>query len=260
MKKMIKGCGCVVAILVVATIALLAWAYISGGAEQQTFFAAVQSGNPSNMTALMHPKLKEQIDEPVLGAWMAAFNTHLGNFVGLDTTDFNTESKIENGVTIKTSKGTVKFDKGTAKSDLVLHNGLIIEFNVQSDKLANVNWLTKIPDTTLYRDRGKECLTMLLTGKADDAFPKFHESTQKSLPLAKMKAMMANIATQAGPLESVTYLSESFQPGKVPELNVFYNVVCQKGKTISSVTFQFTGWQSHMTGFDLQAVAPGVAP
>ena len=254
MKKMFKGCGCAVVILVVLLGALLTWAYISGGAEQQTFFAAVQSGNPSNMTALMHPKLKEQIDEPVLGAWMAAFNTHLGNFVALDTTDFNTESKTENGVTIKTSKGTVKLDKGTATSDLVMHNGLITEFNVQSDKLANVNWLTKIPDTTLYRERGKECLTMLLTGKVDEAFLKFHESTQKSLPLANMKAMMTNITAQTGPLESVAYLSENFHPGKVPELNVLYNVVYQKGKTISSVTFQFTGWKSHMTGFDLQAV------
>ncbi len=254
MKKMLKGCGCVVAVVVLAGAGLLTWAYISGGAEQRAFFTAVGSGDPAKVTALMDPALKAKIDEPVLAAWMKAFNAQLGPFVGLDPADFHTTTNTKNGVTIKESKGTVKFQKGTAECRLVLRNGLITDFSVKSDKMKGVRWFDKLPDTTPYRARGKECLTMLLSGQVDKLYPTFHESLQKAIPLPKLKAMMANITRQTGPVQSVKFLSERFQPQGTPTLTILYNVVCQKGKTIASVTFQFAGWKGHLTGFDLQAV------
>ena len=251
MGKLLKGCGVIAIVFVIGFIALLVWAGKAGGAIQEQFFTAVLSGNPKSVTALMAPELAQQIEEPVLASWMAAVKTNLGNFAGLDLTKFNTSTKTEGGVTKTESSGGVKFDKGTAESKLVLANGLIISFHVKSDQLGN--WLTDPPaETTLYRTRGQECLTKILSNQIDAAFAMMHESLQKQLP--QQKPAITGLAQKIGALKSVTYKSEQAakaQGDKPATLTIIYDVACQNAQLRGTVEFGFLPFKGHILAYNL---------
>src|SRR5438876_578610 len=112
----------ILGISVVAVVAvcggLFYWFFRSGSAHQDRFFAAVESGDVKQLTALFHPALLQEVDEPVLAAWMTAVRKNLGKHQGLSPTDFHTDIAYDNGVKTVESKGTVRFEKGTAQSQI----------------------------------------------------------------------------------------------------------------------------------------------
>jgi hypothetical protein len=251
MKKTLMILGGVFLVLIVGFVGLLVWAHRAGSAHQEKFFQAVLSGDPKQVTALFHPALRDEVDEPVLAVWMKAVKDNLGAFQGLNKTDFNTSSKIEGGATIGESKGTVSFEKGQAQSELKTRDGQIVAFHVTSDKLGG-DWFKGPTDTTLYRQRGKECLTYLLGDKCEDAFKMMHENLQKKVPLDQLKAMMADFTGKAGKAKTVTYQSETLEPGGTLTLKVVYKVECEKANPTGTVEFQFDGLKGHLVAFNLK--------
>ena len=253
MGKLLKGCGVIFIILIVAFVALLLWSNQAGSQMQEQFFTAVGSGQPAQLKAQMAPELAAKLDDPILALWMNAIKTTFGNFQGIEPNNFNTSSKTENGVSKKLSEATVKFDKGTVRSKLELVNDQLISFNVETDKLGN--WMANGPaDTALYRERGQEVLNKLLTAQIDAAFAMMHDSMQKAL--LQQKAVLAGVAQKAGGLKSITYKSETLQPASgtdSPTLTVLYDVVCDKAATVASVNFQFSPFKGHIVAYNLTA-------
>ena len=90
MKKVLMILGVVFLVVIVGFVALLIWAQRSGNASQEAFFKAVGSGDATQVTAMFHPALREEVDEPVLAAWMQEVKSKLGNFTGLSKSHFNT--------------------------------------------------------------------------------------------------------------------------------------------------------------------------
>ena len=155
MKKVLMVLGVVFLCLIGGCTVLLIWAQRSGSAHQQKFFTAVLSGDPKKVMALCHPAMKEEVDAPVLGAWMAVVKANLGEFKGLSKTDFNTSTDYKNGHWITESKGTVNFEKGQAQAELRFINGKIVFFHVTSDKIP-VAWFKGPVGTELYKRLKRE--------------------------------------------------------------------------------------------------------
>jgi len=249
-KKVLMVLGVVFLVLVVGFIGLLIWAQRSGATHQAAFFQAVESGDPRQVTALFHPALKEEVDEPVLAAWMKAVQANLGAFKGLSKTNFNTSSKYENGAWITESKGKVEFEKGEADAELVFRDNQVVKFHVQSDKIP-ADWFRGPASTDLYRERGKEFLSRFLNSQADEAYGMMHEGLKKNVSLDKFKAMIAQITEKAGKLKSITYDSEKLEPGENITLRVFYKIDCEKAPMVGNAKFEFVGLKGHLLGFNV---------
>ena len=248
MKKVLMVLGLVFLCLIGGCTLLLIWAQRSGSAHQQKFFAAVLSGDPKKVMALCHPAMKDEVDEPVLGAWMAVVKADLGKFKGLSKADFNTSSDYKNGQWITESKGTVNFEKGQAQAELRFINGKIVSFNVKSDKIP-VAWFKGPVGTELYRERGKEFLTKLLGGQVEDAFKMMHENLQKEIPLDKLQPAVAKTVEKVGKVKSVTFESESMDPAREYRLDILYKIECDKAPVKGGVQFQFVGLKMSLLAF-----------
>lgn len=254
MGKVVKGCGCVLGVVVLAVGGVLAWSWWSGGEVQKKFFTAVHSGDPAQVTALFADALKAEVDEPVLARWMETVRGNLGPMKGLDRTAFKTSGSIDNGATVLESEGTVQFEKGEAKSRLKLVSGKIVEFAVESERIPK-EWFTGPTGTALYRERGKECLTFLLTGQVGKAFDLIAEDLRGEVP--KLEKRMAEMTERVGGLKSVAFESEAYEPG-ARKLKLFYQVACDRSSTRANVTFAFEGFKAKIRDFDISfPVEPG---
>ena len=244
----ILGVFFVVAVLVVAGV--LYWAMSAGTAYQDKFFAAVASGKPEDVLALMHPAMRQEIDAPVLDAWMKEVNQKLGKCQGLSKADFHTEVKYENGVKVVESTGTVDFENGTAKSEITYRDDQIVKFNVTSDAIPP-GWLKSLADLTLYRKRGEEFLRFALDGQPERAFAMMHPALQKKMPLETLKPSLEGMLAKTGKLQSITYDREEFQGGKDGEsLTVYYKIAMQNGPVSGRVEYQFVGLKGHILAFN----------
>mgnify|MGYP000209307880 CR=1 FL=1 len=253
MKKVLIVLGVVFLVLIVGAVSLMVVAQQSGSATQEVFFKAVQSGDPGQVTALFDPALLQEVDEPVLAAWMASVKSGLGNYVGLSKTDFSTSMKYDDGVKFVESKGTVNFEKGTATSEITMRDGRIVAWNVVSDKVP-ADWFRGPASTELYQKKGHDFLQKALSGEVQAAFDMEHESLQQALPLEKFRAALESVSRSGGALKAIQYESSTVS-GKAPRLTLrlLYKVEFEKGAVPASVEFQFAGLKGHMTAFAVPA-------
>jgi len=249
MKKVLIVLGIVFLAVIAGVAALLIWAGASGSAIQEQFFTAVLSGDPGQVTAMFHPALKEEVDEPVLAAWMVAAKKNLGSYQGLSKTDFNTSTKYEGGQKITESSGTVNFEKGQAHTELAFRDGKLVKFSVKSDKLPD-DWFAGPTGTELYRERGKEFLTLFMSNKPDAAFNMMHPALKAKMPLDKLTKLVADNCSKAGKLRAVTYQSEKYDP-KEQVLEVHYALECENASVVPLVKFEFVGLKGHLVAFNL---------
>jgi hypothetical protein len=197
----------------------------------------------------LHPSLRQEVDEPVLAAWMAALRQNLGRYRGLSVLGSHTNIGYDNGVKTVETRGTVKFEKGTAQSEIHYRDDRIMQFKIDSGQLPD-DWFSGPEGTELYHQRGKEFLANLLSGKTEAAHQMAHENFRKEIPREKLDAMLAKVRAQAGKLRSVRYKSERFvAKAKHQVLTVLYNLECDKGKLPGKVEFQFAGLKGHLIAF-----------
>ncbi len=251
MKKFLTVMGVGFLVVIVLFGVLLVWAQKSGAKHQEKFFRAVLSGDTAKVMVMLDAELKAQVDEPVLAEWMKLVTDTLGDYKGLSKANFSTSKTIQNGATVIKSKGTVRFTKGSAESQLTLRAGLLTGFFVTWENFPK-DWLKRLPDTALYRRRGTEFLTLFLQNKPDETFRMMHASLQHQMPAEKLKALMAGITAKAGTLNSVTFDSENLapEPGGA-RLKTVYKVACEKASTAAVVEFKFMGMKGHLLAFDL---------
>lgn len=243
--------GGVFLLIVGLVVLVLVLAKDAGSQRQEAFFKAVGSGQPRQVIELLDPRTTEEIDEPVLAAWMEQVNKNLGAYKGLSTTDFSTSTETSNGVTRTSSKGTLNFEKGQAQSELVYQDDKIIKFHVQSPQIGD-NWFKGPADATLYRQRAKAFLSALGEGKAKTAFDMMHPNLQKEMPLEKLTELSAAIAKALGTVTAVPCKSDTF--GIVDgeqALTLLCEIQGANGILDARVRFKFIGLRGHLLGFNV---------
>ncbi len=250
-KKLLMVFGAALLLLVAAVAAVLIWAQRAGSEQQEKFFTAVSSGDPQQVLALCDPALAEQVDAPVLGAWMKEVQKQLGAYRAMSATDFNTSMNATDQGTVITSKGTVHFEKGDAKSDLTFTNGKLTAFEINSDKISG-DWFQGFSDTKLFRDRGEEFIRKFFAKDVAGTAALMHEALRKEAPDDKIKSMMDAVVGAAGPVKSIKYLKEKFTTEDGQQLLIDYEVEAEKAKVVFDVKFRFIGLKGHLAGFNFQ--------
>jgi hypothetical protein len=249
MKKILVVLGIVFVVIIVGVGSILIYGGAAGSAMQEQFFTAVLSGDPGQLTAMFHPALTKEVDDRDLAAWMAVIKKNLGGYQGLSKTDFNTSVNYEDGQKITESKGTVNFERGQAHAELVFSDGKLVRFFVTSDKLPE-DWFTGPLETELYRERGKEFLTCVMSNQADAAFSMMHPALKEKMPLDKLTNLVAEACAKAGNLRTVTYQLENYDP-KAKTLEVRYLLECEHASVRTFVKFEFVGLKGHLVAFRL---------
>jgi hypothetical protein len=252
MGRILKVLGVAFLLLVLAVAGMLVWAHASGAAIQKEFFDAVATGDAARVRALMHEEFKKDVDEPILAAFLDAFNDKHGAFQGLSWTKFGTSSRKVEGKTETTSAGTVNFEKGPAKCKLITCDGLFRDFKVKSNLLGD-DWLPPELDTTLYRRRGKELLEAILTGRVADAHAMTCEKFQDEHPLEEFAEQINADLADVGKLKSLEHDREELTLGTSPKLKVRYRMTTTRGQATPVVVFLFAGFKGHLVQFSLNA-------
>jgi hypothetical protein len=250
MKKLLIIFGVMFLIVIVAVIGLLVWAGSAGQAKQEQFFRAVMSGDPTQVTAMFHPALRENVDEPMLAVWMRAARENLGEFKGLSKADFSTSVRYVDGAKHTESSGKVRFEKGEARSELVFRDDQLTKFNIESEKIPG-DWFKSGPATIdLYHQRGQTFLEALFEKRAKDAFAMMHADFQAQLPLDKLEPMAVKVADAFGKIKSLKHDRDELD-GPAGTLRIHYRLECEKAKASANALFTFVGLKGHITGFNV---------
>ncbi|HDZ21878.1 hypothetical protein LCGC14_0226080 [marine sediment metagenome] len=245
----------VVGVIAVVAVALLVggqwlWSTSRGTQPQRAFFKAVGSGDPDKVLALLTAEARDDIDRPVLAAWMAAIQTRLGKFIDVSADGLLVKRTDVNGSQRIDTRANVNFEKGAARSHVVFRDGKIDSFEVTSERLGN-DWFTGLADTQLYRQRGQQLLTYLLKDRPGDAYVMMHPNLQRNLPIDQLGLMIAATIGQRGRLKSVSYAKEIFSADKDgPSLTVYYSVACENNTRQGYVQFRFANLKGHVVRFD----------
>ncbi|MFO0946058.1 MAG: hypothetical protein U1D30_08940 [Planctomycetota bacterium] len=254
-KKILLALGAVFAVLIVGFVGLLFWAQRAGSQQQEKFFQAVATGDPNAVLELCDPALRDQIDAPVLAAWMAEVHKQLGDYQGLSKANFSTQANATEHGTIVESDGTVHFQRGDATSNLEFRDNLLIKFSINSDKIPP-GWFTGPADTTLYRERGEQFIRKFFERDPKGTADMMHEALRRTVPDSKLQSMIDEVAGNAGSLKSIEFQDAKFNADDQQTLFVTYRVDCEKSLLDAIVEFQFEGLKGHLLGFNFKDVKP----
>jgi len=233
----------------------LYWAYRAGTAIQSEFFTAVGSGDPEQALSLMHPGLRDAIDSPIFAAWMKEVQSKLGGYQGISASEFSTSTRIENGQRVTECKGKVLFERGTAKSELVYHDGQLTRFLIESPEIPD-RWFQGPEDTSIYQERGRQFLTAFCNKEADVAFGLMHKALQQAMPIEKLTELTAKVSDALGPLQSIDFKKDAFTMGDGEALVVYFEIVGEDSSTTASTKFEFVGMKGYLTAFNMAADIP----
>lgn len=229
------------------------------GVEPKAFLAAVHSGEPARVMELFHPRLRAEVDEPVLSRWMEAVRNALGPLEGSGPGAFQTANRAEKSLPVLEIAGTVRFEKGEGRLRLGVAEGKILSFDLQSDRLPK-EWFLGPLGTKLYHERGKECLALLFKGEVEKALGLFAEDLRGEGPW--LAEVMASWRARLGALESVTFASESYEK---KTLEIEYRLAFESSKDRSllvsaRIVFGFSGFKGWIRDGVLQAPVPPLPP
>ncbi|NND98296.1 MAG: hypothetical protein HKN47_13300 [Pirellulaceae bacterium] len=239
-----------VSLIVCATV-VLATAATSSRSTQRDFFQTIQAGGTSALINEMHPALIDQIDAPVLDAWVDAVHRELGDVTDIQQTAFHTS--VTNEQTTIQSTATITFERGTATSELTTVDGKIVGFDITSKRL--INWLTEPTSTEIYESRGKRFLMEMLSGNPQQARAMVHQGLKDVITLEQLTAMATQLQSQSDSqvTPTITAKSASMNPEKeAPELLVQFEIVDGDQTRQAEVAFQFEGMKGHILGFQIR--------
>ena len=231
--------------------ALLAAGYQKNQQLQTPVFEAIAAQDADAFLALCDPSVRNQIDPPMLTTWMGALNDSLGTCRFESTGPFRVNFEKKPGETIIESSGGMRFEKGTATSDLVFLNGKIVSFSIDSDRLPK-DWFDGPSDTTLYRRRSETVMRLLLLRQLDELKPMMHPALLEAAGDETLNRICDLGKQWAGHVKSVVANEVKFQREKTEQLIVGLTVDGDQGIMDATVTFTFDGLKGHLTAFDIQ--------
>ena len=248
LKKILMALGVVLVAIVAVFVGMLFWAHRAGTALEEKFFAALKSGQPDQLIAMMNPALQAEVDPPVLAAWMKMVHDTLGGEKGPSGSDFSNSAHYGSGGTRIESRGTVEFEKGTAQVDLVSVDDQLVRMSLQSPQFQ-ADWFKGSASTEPYRKRGQEFLEDLFQKKYDAAFALLDTEAKKEMSADRLEALAAGVTAKMGPLKSVDYKSESSNSAKGYALVEVYHVTYDKGEADSAVEFRFSNLAGRISAY-----------
>lgn len=261
MKKFILLAGILLALGGVAIASCLVMANRITANAHREFFDLVATGDADQFLEQSDQQLIDDIDAPVLEAWMQALNQSLGSYQQTLTDGFSCNTRQTDGARVTEIAGTAVFDHGRATVQLNYIDGKLAGFQVQSDQLAD-GWFHGPADASLYQQRMTDFLEALINDRSLEAFMMMHEALQKEVTVDSLRLMGKRVIQLSGPIETIGFVKERFKDQDGQRLTINAEVTGQMETLDAKVTFQFIGMKGHLLEFGItprEAVAPELA-
>ena len=214
---------------------------------QIDFFNKVAAGDADKLLQTMDPALQAELDAPVLGAWMKAFNERLGSVTKIQLVGVSRQAAAEGMLVATNCKITCEL--GTAESELTHLNGKLIGFNVQSKQMAN--FFEGPTSVDLYEQLGASFIRDFLANQAETAHARCHPALQKVVSLEQLREMIDLVAPEVGEAKSIVLLESRMKiTDEADKLFLDFDVQGEQEKITVEITIEFVGLKGHLLGFD----------
>jgi hypothetical protein len=255
MKKILLAVGIGAIVALAAIVAMLKMANRVGDSVQSDFFAIVATNDPEVFLDAADPRMRDEVDVPLLRQWMETMNEKLGSYEGLEPTDFHSSTRFEKGNRIVETTGTIRFEHGTAKSELAFVNGKLEKFHVTSAQLGE-DWLSAPHDTTIYRAKAETFYADVGNRDFEAAYGYLSESLRRKLLVDEFRTMVDQIGDGLGDFLRVDFVTEEFISSKDEgqRLLLRYKLVGTSGSFDAEAVFVFHGLKTHFSEFNVAAV------
>jgi Flp pilus assembly protein TadD len=230
-----------------------------------SFLISVAQRDAKRMLAQMHPDLQEKVDEPVLKFFLDAIHADLGAMSDDEPADVDVDKQNVDGVRIDTTTATVEFARGSANCELVVQDGKIISFAIDSDKVTGLD--RRLGDRLVkdkefykltgefYAPRGARMIELIFQHKDEQAYDMLHPEVQQQLPLEDVLAEFWAARLANGALKKIEYAGMSpsldLETGSLKKLAVNYKLDCDNGPAEGKIVLQFVGLSGAVVGFSV---------
>lgn len=226
------------------------------------FLEMVRTMDPTGFLAAADPEFAAEIDRPVLQFVLIELNKGLGGLQPVAKGALKKGDAEENRILYQ---GTLPFKDGTAEANLIVANGKIVGFSIQSPVLNDVGDRLY---TALFEDpkfakstaeyftpRCSEFIRLILASDDDKAFSKYHPEVQKQLGRKKVQdvfdAFKANCGEpKAIELEAMRIEFDANMKGEKYKLT--HLVRGTKQDYFATTSMQFIGLSAHIVGFGIE--------
>ncbi len=211
------------------------------------FLATIQEANVDNVMKLMHPQLAEQIDPPILEAWLQAVAFRLGRVEDIRPINtLNTVNRYE-------ESGEVIFTRGKADAEIAQVNNRIVAFEIKSEQL--INWFQRPTSLDLYHTRGREFLTSLLRGDWEASRKNLHPSVSRELSDKQLSESRATIESRIGKQPEILYRHARLvvlPDERLRQIDLVYELTGSLGTLSVEIYVRFQDMQGHLIGYRFQ--------
>jgi hypothetical protein len=215
--------------------------------EQEAFFQQVNQGTASGLLGKMRSDLRLKVDEPVLAAWMQAFNDRLGQIEEITLNSFVVRQSTDGGLYRK-SVCTVQCISGVARSEITTVDGQIVSFQVDSDQLQD--WFEGPASTGLYERTGQKFIEQLLSDDPASAYALCHPALQQAIELDDFTAIGRSVRSGTGPVRETKMAAHRMESDAGSgSLFLDFTVAGEHGTKACEIEFQFANLQGHLVGF-----------
>ena len=217
--------------------------------SETRFYQALDHGDVNAVLETLHPAAQEQVDRPVLAAWIDAVGQRLGQHTSVKHTASSRTLSLT-GTRIETT-ATVTFDRGAAEATITSLDGRIVDFTVQSDQMRD--WFQGPTDVLTYDRTARRFITAFLTGDSESARTLMHPALLEAINNDDIETMVTKITKNGGKLEKLELGDQRFSlDGPAPALLLTYDVQCERAAGVCEIEFQFVGMKGFLLGFDFE--------
>ena len=227
---------------------------------EERFVRAVATKEPAAVLKMLDLRIRDDVDEPVLAAWMSVIRQRLGTLEDVELLGTEVIEGDDPAEWLTRSRCRAEFRDGLADVTLEMQGGNIVGFAIESPLIPE-DWFQGPQNTDFYRQRGRDLLTYIVTDFPGRAYPLLGEGFKRTISVEDLGAATATEPITRGELESITYASESFgRSGGGVYLTIYYDLVYEKGTSRGSVRYRFVDMKSHIVKFDPGPLRPRVTP
>lgn len=226
------------------------------------FLEMVRTVDPVRFLAAADPEFAAEIDRPVLQFVLNELNKSLGTLQPAAKGALKKGGTEENRTLYQ---GTLPFKDGTAEANLIVANGKIVGFSIQSPVLNDVgdrlySALFEDPKfakstAEYYTPRCSEFIRLILAGDDDKAFSKYHPEVQKQLGRKKVQDVFDVFKAKCGKpraieLEAMRIEFDENMKGEKYKLTHLVRGTNQD--YFATTSMQFIGLSAHIVGLTIE--------
>ena len=220
-------------------------------ANAMVFLEALGANDVEKIVALFPPQMQKNVERPVLAAFLLQMSRHLGEFEGVDQTQWFKQSRLEDGQFTAKVEGEASFSNQKLEFLLQSEAGFLLSFNLFGLP-ADLSFVSKIEDKDHYLRQGEGLLRAMASGEFERGFAMLPASLLEDAGEQRQQFtdQVAGLTAGLGALNSVKSSSAELIDDEYWRFH--YTLEFENGRMLGWVEFEFSPLQGSIISFNLR--------